>query len=188
MVDNKQNIKDQIILLIWALAQTAIWACSILFFVYCLKMLIFTPEEIDNAGLQFVANTVCLNLPLLALVYIPTMLFVKEKGRLNGLTTVDSVYFNPNNQRVRLKTFSDYAEFKPKIVVLFFALGPIAFLLQLTALVFAIIATKSSRIVSKVGLVDYSELENEKWQRTTQLLFNFTTLPKKKEESPSVEE
>jgi len=177
MTDKRKNLKSQLILLIWAAAQTLIWVLTILFVVLCVKKLII-PEDIKQGQLQFVTNIVCIALPMLSLVYIPTMLLVKEKGRLNGLTEVDSVYYNSYAERVRLGTFSDYAQFQNSRVLLYFALSPISFLLQLTAVIFAIISFKSRRIMSVIGLVDYSKLNNEGWQRVCNILFNFVVLPK----------
>ena len=185
MIDKKQNLKDQLMLLVWATLQTAIWVFAILFFVLCIKKLILAPD-VDDGELQFITNTVCITLPMLALVYIPTMMLVKEKGRLNGLTTVDSVYYNSYAERVRYGTFSDYAQFRNGRVALYFALSPISFILQLVAVIMAMVSFKSKRILSVVGLVNYSNLNNVTWQRVCNILFNFVVLPKPESSAPKV--
>ena len=181
----KANIKAQIKLLFITLAQTVISVLAILSY---LPVINAWSDGWNDPMLLKVFVTVgyflLLSLPIYILSYIPAKYVMREKGRLLGNTTVDSVYYNTKEDKIKIKSFSDFAEYKPKYTVIWTLISPLAFLFQLVAVIMAFVAEKSDRIYSKLGMKSYSTLENPKLQEIYNFLFNFVVFPKTEEKKP----
>lgn len=184
------NVKSQIKLLFITLAQTIVSGAAIASFAPIIGAW-KTGWEYDPIWLK-VSLTVCwlllITAPLYVLSYIPAKYAMAMKGALLGNTTVDSVYYNTKENKVKIKTFSDFAEYKPVYTLIWTILSPLAFLFQIVGLIMAIIAPKTERIYSKLGMKSYSTLENPKLQEIYNFLFNFVVFPKTEEKKPVAEE
>ena len=184
------NVKSQIKLLLITLAQTIVSGAAIASFAPIIGAW-KTGWENDPIWLK-ISLTVCwfllITAPLYLLSYIPAKYAMAMKGALLGNTTVDSVYYNTTENKVKIKTFTDFAEYKPKYTLIWTLLSPFAFLFQLVGLIMALIAPKTDRIYSKLGMKSYATLENPVLQEIYNFLFNFVVFPKSKEEKQPVAE
>lgn len=182
------NVKQQIKLLLITLAQTIISSTALSSF---FAVLTAWDNWQDTIAYKVAVTVMCLffvSLPIYILAYIPAKYAMAMKGALLGNTTVDSVYYNTKENKVKIKTFTDFAEYKPKYTLIWTLLSPFAFLFQLVGLIMALIAPKTERIYSKLGMKSYSNLENPKLQEVYNFLFNFVVFPKSEEKKPVAEE
>ena len=185
----KANIKAQIKLLFITLAQTVISVLAISSYAPVIDA--WSDGWNDPMLLKILVTVgyfLLLSFPLYMLSYIPAKYAMREKGRLLGNTTVDSVYYNTKEDKVKIKSFSDFAEYKPKYIVIWTLISPLAFIFQLVAVIMAFVAEKSDRIYSKLGMKSYSTLENPKLQELYNFLFNFVVFPKTEEKKAVKEE
>ena len=178
----KANIKAQLKLLLITLAQTVISVLALLSYFPVINA--WSDGWTDPMWFKVAVSILwflLLTFPAYILAYIPAKYAMREKGRLLGNTTVDSVYYNKKEDKIKIKSFSDFAEYKPKYTVIWTLISPLAFLFQLVAVIMAFVAEKSDRIYSKLGMKSYSTLENPKLQEIYNFLFNFVVFPKTEE-------
>ena len=179
------NIKQQFKLLGLAFLQTLLCGAGIGAYI---PMVIEATAAAAKGEMGFeesfmmVAYLLLVAIPVTFLAYIPAKFALRMKGNMRGLTTTDSNYYDKRTQRVKIKTFSDWAEFEHKINFLYFILSPFAFFLQVVSVVIAIIAPRTKRIYSEIGFKKYSNLEHTRLQWWANFLFNFVVVPADKEE------
>ncbi len=187
----KTNIKQQFKLLGLAFLQTFFAAGGIGAYI---PMIIEAMKAAANGEMGFeesfmmVAYFLLVSIPITLLAYIPAKFALRMKGNMRGLTTTDSPYYDKRTQRIKVKTFTDWAEFEHKINFLYFILSPFAFFLQLVAVVIAIIAPHTNRIYSEIGFKKFTNLEHPRLQWWSNFLFNFVVVPGEKKEKKEKKE
>lgn len=105
--------------------------------------------------------------------FIPAKVIMYHKNKLNGLCPTDAIYFNNKVQKVRIGQFTDWEEPPFWHVLIWVILGPAVFVIELIAIIAAILSLFIDSVHSELGVLRYYDLKVEPLQLICYYLFGF---------------
>lgn len=118
--------------------------------------------------------------------FIPAKVIMYHKNKLNGLCETDAIYFNNKQQKVRIGRFSNWEEPPFWEVLIWIILGPIVLVIEIIAIIAAILSLFIEPLHSEVGVLRYINLKVAPLQYICYYLFGFVIGGDEVEHIPSL--